>query len=376
MRWGPYVAALSLILVSSVARAQQSPQVKVGANGGLVNGFVTHHGSFALSDDAGMAIYVRYPVDPFTVQVVDLAFQPPATGGVWWYEDPDGYYLGFRPVPWCPWEVSVYFGYFTASPPGSPRHFIYWHLGCSKPYYVSGLSEVGKKQLKKGPRLQGMAPGDGRSLSEPFGEAKLAVLIPTGTKLMINGEPAEAKTGKQLFVAPRLVPGKEYGYLFQAISVRDGKTRTASRFVTVEAGQEVAVDLRDNVLPSRASRPNPSGKDKATLSLILPENAKLMVNGEAVVTKSPTPVFTAPGLRIGQVYHYTLEAVFNRGAGATRISKQVLVSAGDEVQVDLSNEDHPHVLQLPGEDIATKGSMSTKQALNRKVDPVPVAAKR
>ncbi|HEV3255501.1 MAG TPA: TIGR03000 domain-containing protein [Gemmataceae bacterium] len=88
---------------------------------------------------------------------------------------------------------------------------------------------------------------------------------------------------------------------------------------------------------------------QATLTLALPRDARLMVNDEATAVTSSRPVFTAPDLKAGQKYTYTLTATITRDGKTRSVSRQVVVRAGDNVQVNLSpvEDKTPAVARAP-----------------------------
>lgn len=76
---------------------------------------------------------------------------------------------------------------------------------------------------------------------------------------------------------------------------------------------------------------------KATITVFLPPDAQLRVNGESLRAGAATRVFTAPGLKVGQAYSYTFQATAIRGGKVQSAQRQVLVKAGDRVEVYLTD---------------------------------------
>jgi uncharacterized protein (TIGR03000 family) len=75
-----------------------------------------------------------------------------------------------------------------------------------------------------------------------------------------------------------------------------------------------------------------SANKRATITVHLPANAQLIVDGKATRSTSATRRFTSPPLQPGKSYHYTLEA---RIEGET-VTQRVDVSAGDQRNITLT----------------------------------------
>jgi uncharacterized protein (TIGR03000 family) len=84
--------------------------------------------------------------------------------------------------------------------------------------------------------------------------ATLRVLLPTDAVLTIDGAPTQATSAVRSFVTPPLPAGRDFRYDLRAQLVRDGKSVTVERRVTVRAGQETVTELRPPVAPSAGVR--------------------------------------------------------------------------------------------------------------------------
>jgi uncharacterized protein (TIGR03000 family) len=73
----------------------------------------------------------------------------------------------------------------------------------------------------------------------------------------------------------------------------------------------------------------------ARITVRLPENARLTVDGEATQSTSSVRTFVSPALPPGKVFYYTLKAEFSRAGQPVSVSKKVKVQAGRNSQVDL-----------------------------------------
>lgn len=81
--------------------------------------------------------------------------------------------------------------------------------------------------------------------------AHVTVRLPENARLFVDDVPAP-RTARGGFDTPRLDPGKTYYYTLRAETTRDGKTRSESRRVELQAGRQVEVDFTD--LAAVASR--------------------------------------------------------------------------------------------------------------------------
>src|SRR5205807_1899689 len=99
-------------------------------------------------------------------------------------------------------------------------------------------------------------------------------------------------------------PGRTYHYTMKAVADRDGQTVSQSKRVAVRAGATIRVDLRDLKAES--------AQDIARVSVRVPEDAKLYVDGVACPLTSSKREFDTPKLEVGRKYAYTLKAEVNR----------------------------------------------------------------
>jgi uncharacterized protein (TIGR03000 family) len=91
------------------------------------------------------------------------------------------------------------------------------------------------------PVQQAPAPRTGGAPTKPasLNQAEVMVSLPAEAKLFIDGQATVSTTSSRKFVSPELEQGKEYFYTLRAEIVRDGKTVSLSKEVTVRAGETV-----------------------------------------------------------------------------------------------------------------------------------------
>jgi len=76
-----------------------------------------------------------------------------------------------------------------------------------------------------------------------------------------------------------------------------------------------------------------SAKAPATLTVSLPADAKLTVDGSPTKSTSNLRTFTTPELNPGRTYSYTLKAEYVKDGQAVSAEKVVYVQAGKETKV-------------------------------------------
>jgi uncharacterized protein (TIGR03000 family) len=76
--------------------------------------------------------------------------------------------------------------------------------------------------------------------------ATIVVNLPADAKLLIDDVATTSTSATRVFSSPALERGKEYTYTLKAEVNKDGKTMTATKTVTVRAGEETRVTMEPN----------------------------------------------------------------------------------------------------------------------------------
>lgn len=89
--------------------------------------------------------------------------------------------------------------------------------------------------------------------------------------------------------------------------------------------------------------PDASESNRATITVQLPANAKLLVDGKATTSTSEIRRFTTPPLEAGKSFHYNFEARVEREGKIATISQRVEVRAGEQrdIRMSLPKADRP-----------------------------------
>ncbi|MFN4260991.1 MAG: TIGR03000 domain-containing protein [Gemmataceae bacterium] len=165
----------------------------------------------------------------------------------------------------------------------------------------------------------------------------MTVQLPADAKMYIDDQLANLSTGTRTFRTPELERNRDYYYDIKVEAVRDGQTVSDSKRVVVRAGQQARVRFDD---PQATTVSRPSGEATAVVSQVtvqVPADAKLLVNGVASPQTSATRVFNTPQLEKGKKYAYTFQAEVERNGQKLTANRHVEFVAGQAVNVDLSN---------------------------------------
>jgi uncharacterized protein (TIGR03000 family) len=158
--------------------------------------------------------------------------------------------------------------------------------------------------------------------------ATVTIKAPTDVRVSVDGQDTERTSSEETFTTPDLQRGRTYQYVFQAEATRDGKKITLTKRVTVQAGGQSEVDFSDLAAPAA---------DVAKVTVMLPNDAKLFIDGvECPLTSNPR-IFETPRLEAGRQYYYTLKAEVVRDGRTKADSRRVVVEAGRTTQVEFKD---------------------------------------
>jgi len=198
------------------------------------------------------------------------------------------------------------------------------------PAVVAPVAVVPAAQAAPAPPALPAPPKKDEEKSAALGNAAAVVLkAPTDVQLSVEGRAIPRTASEETFRTPELEPGSSYTYTFKARVLRNGKAITYIKQVKVRAGQISTADF---------TRLAKDGKDTARITVKLPADALLYVDGVLCPLKSATRSFDTPELDAGQRYYYTLKAEVVRD-GVTRAAtpQRVLVEAGKQVTVQFKD---------------------------------------
>jgi len=165
---------------------------------------------------------------------------------------------------------------------------------------------------------------------EPAGAAQVVIKAPAEVRVLVNGQPTQRDRIETTFSTPELLVGQVYSYEFTAEVLRDGQTVSQTRKVQVRAGEQTVVDFSD-------LKGSPSDGDRSRVALItldVPRDARLFVDGRAFTLPGDQRTFTTPALEQGKKQFYELKAEVVRNGEVQTETHKVYVEPGKHVRVD------------------------------------------
>lgn len=198
------------------------------------------------------------------------------------------------------------------------------YYGCHSCYGCTAVAPAVVPVPKK--RMEGA--GD-TSTSE---QAKVILQVPEDATLYIDGQRTPLTSATRTFVTPALAPKQNYYYDVRVEALRDGKVLEQSRRIVVRAGSvaQITLDNLEQVTTTAQAAP-------ARLTVRLPEEARLFVDGQACPLTSSPRSFDTPRLEGGRKFYYTLKAEMVRDGQTLVESQRVVVEAGKKVDVTFEN---------------------------------------
>lgn len=160
--------------------------------------------------------------------------------------------------------------------------------------------------------------------------ATVVVKADPSVVIKVNGQTTPRRGVEDSYQSPALAAGRTYSYTVVAEYTKDGKAMTESKEITVAAGRRTEVDftkLGGSVAKVEA--------EPASVTVVLPDGAKLTVN-DVAVTASNTQTFQTPKLEKGKSYFYTVKAEMVKGGKAVTETRKIDVAAGKAVTVDFT----------------------------------------
>ncbi len=203
--------------------------------------------------------------------------------------------------------------------------------GCCGGYSVAVAPVVGMPVAPTAPAApEKTLPSTPKKTSVSLGNTAAVVLkAPTDVQLSIDGRAIARTSAEETFRTPELEPGYSYTYVFKAEFVRDGRPVALTKEVHVRAGKTSEADFTKLTTVS---------KEVARVTVKLPADARLYVDGVPCPLTSATRSFNTPELETGRSYYYTLKAEFVRDGAPHTLSKRVTVEAGKQVTVEFKEE--------------------------------------
>jgi uncharacterized protein (TIGR03000 family) len=110
------------------------------------------------------------------------------------------------------------------------------HGCCGGTYVVPSGAAPATNMPKEMPKETVPTPPAPPAKGETSASATIVVIVPADARLTVDGNPTTSTSERRVFVSPALETGSDYVYSIQAEVVRDGRTVTQTREITVRAG--------------------------------------------------------------------------------------------------------------------------------------------
>jgi uncharacterized protein (TIGR03000 family) len=154
----------------------------------------------------------------------------------------------------------------------------------------------------------------------------LTVSVPAETKIFVNDRPTTTPGTERQYVSRGLERGYSYKYEVRAELERDGQTLKQTKLVDLHAGDNrmIAFDF---------------SATETTLTVNVPENAKVLLAGHETKSSGAVRVFTTTTLAPGQEWsNYTVEVKVEREGQELTRSETITLKSGEtrELSFDFS----------------------------------------
>lgn len=155
----------------------------------------------------------------------------------------------------------------------------------------------------------------------------LSVWVPTDAKIFVNGNTTSSTGSARSYVSRGLQPGASYSYEIRAEVVRDGRTLTETKQVTVVAGQKADLEFgfEDDGVDNVASEPA-----RTTLTLNVPDDAKVYLSGKETRSTGATREFSTTRLPNGSKWSdYSIRVEIERDGQKLTKEQTVSLASGE-----------------------------------------------
>jgi uncharacterized protein (TIGR03000 family) len=161
--------------------------------------------------------------------------------------------------------------------------------------------------------------------SLPTNRGQVVVRVPEGAKLFADGQATTLGGTERVFSTPDLTNGRDYQYTLKIEYADGAETKSVSKQVIVRAGHRTVVDFTPT-----------ADTVSSSITVNLPANSKLFVDGVATSTTGGTSTFKTPDLTRGKAYVYKFSAEIERDGKTEIESRDVTFKAGEPVSVNFT----------------------------------------
>ena len=181
------------------------------------------------------------------------------------------------------------------------------------------------------------APADKLKVAQvPADGALLVVEVPEDARVLVNGSPTTATGAVRHFVSSGLAADKSYDYVVTMRFDHDGKTEEQTRTVSLGAGEEQTVSFASANAPQIAQEREPALPIRTTLTLRVPADAKVWIEGTLVPSTGPVRHFHTTHLQPGQTWdRYEVRVESDVDGSPRSIAKRLSLTGGQELDLAL-----------------------------------------
>ena len=147
----------------------------------------------------------------------------------------------------------------------------------------------------------------------------LNVSVPDGASVKVNGLRTTSQGTTRRYVSHGLKSGHSYRYVVEATVERNGEMVKETKTALLKAGQVTQIDFDFD--------PN---KLETSLTLHVPENAKVYLSGQETTSNGDTRRFSTKRLAKGEKWgDYVVRVTIDRDGQTLTQEKQVTIAGGD-----------------------------------------------
>jgi uncharacterized protein (TIGR03000 family) len=197
------------------------------------------------------------------------------------------------------------------------------------------IEELRKEQTQLRKTLEQLRRSREESALPDPQRGTIVLVMPEDALVVINDERIDADS---VFRTPPLEPGKELVVNVEAAVVSDGKSINRAKRLTIHRGEIVRLAFKDmESVEGRWTKSGDSVPSPARITVRLPADARLTVDGVDCPLISDTRTFDTPALAPGQKYYYLLKAEVMRQGRPIAQTRRVDFRSGERVTVTFEN---------------------------------------
>ena len=199
----------------------------------------------------------------------------------------------------------------------------------------TSLENLQKEQQQIRKALQELKRSREESALPDPQRGKIVLEMPEDALVVINDKTINAAS---VFLTPPLEPSKEQVVNVEAAVVRDGKNINRVKRLSIHRGEVIRLAFKDmESAEGRWTKTAERASSPAHITVRLPADAKLTVDGVDCPLSSDTRTFDTPALAPGQRYYYLLKAELVRAGRPIAQTKRVDFRSGERVSVSFED---------------------------------------